>query len=67
LGPGFAQHRGLNAVAYNAAQVQSLFEEPEARRILVDDGDVILLGNKAFSDTFAYTASAQDNDVHGVK
>jgi hypothetical protein len=26
-----------------------------------------LLGNQAFSNAFAYTASAQDDDVHGVK
>jgi hypothetical protein len=26
-----------------------------------------LLGDQAFSDAFAHTASAQDDDVHGVK
>jgi hypothetical protein len=26
-----------------------------------------LLGNQAFSDAFAHTASAQDDDVHGAR
>jgi hypothetical protein len=66
FGPGFAQHRRLNAVAHHATQVQALFKQPQSCRVLVDDGDVVLLGNQAFSDAFAHTASAQDDDVHGA-
>ena len=66
FGPGFAQHRGLNAVAHHATQVQSLFQKTQTGGILVDDGDVVLLRDQTFSDTFAYTASAQDDDVHGA-
>ena len=43
LGSGFAQHRGLDAVAHDTAQVQALFKQPKACRILVNDGDVVLL------------------------
>ena len=67
LGTGFAQHRGLNAIAHHTAQIQALFEQPEACWVLVDDGDVVLLGNQAFSDAFAHTAGAQNDDVHGAR
>jgi len=67
LGTRLLQHRRLDAVAHHAAQVQALFEQAQARRVLVNDGDVVLLGDQAFSDAFAHAARAQDDDVHKPK
>ena len=67
FGPSLAQHRRLDAIANHAAQVQTLFQQPQASRVLVDDGDVVLLGHQAFSDAFAHAASAEDDDVHNLK
>jgi len=45
LGTGIAQHRRLNAIAHHAPQIQAVFEQAQALRIGVDDGDVVLLGH----------------------
>jgi len=66
LGAGLAQHRGLDAIAHHAAQVQPFFQRAQARRVLVDDGDVVLLRHQALGHAFADAPGAQNDDVHEV-
>jgi hypothetical protein len=64
---GVAQHRGLQAVAHHAAQVEPVLQRGQPRGVGVDHGDVVALGDEALGDALADAAGAEDDDVHGVQ
>ncbi len=64
FGARAAQHRGLDAIARHATQVQPVFEVAQQLGVRVDQGDVVLLGNQAFGHTFANAPGSQNDDAH---
>jgi hypothetical protein len=66
VGARVAQHRGLRGVAGDGAQVEPVLQLGEARRVGVDDGDVVLFRDEALGDRRADPSGAQDDDLHAA-
>jgi len=64
VGAGVAQHRGLNAVAGHAAQLQPLLQPAQALGVGVDDGDVVGLRGQRLGHALPHAAGAKNQDLH---
>ena len=63
---GFGQHVGLDAAAHHAAQFDAFLEFAQARRVGVDDGDVVSLRHERAGHALADSACAEDDDFQVV-
>ena len=53
-----------NLVACKIAQLETAFQRSQARAVLVDDRDVVLLGHQRGRHALADAAGPQDDDLH---
>ncbi len=62
--PASIERRGVRRAADHGAQVELVLQVPEPRRLVVDERDVVLLGDEAFGERRADLPGAENDDFH---
>jgi hypothetical protein len=64
FGAGLLQDRGMRRMAAHGTQIEAVLQQREARGVEVDDGNVVVFGDQAFSQVGADLAGAENDDFH---